>query len=579
MKTPIHHILFASLAALVFIGCSEDNDQPSTLYNPRNAEINEPITWHATDSVVIDCILLVNSTVTIEAGATVRFTENGYLKVGLQKNGAIVAMGTAQKPIRFTYQSNTLTSDIQSGSWYGIYFGQRNLVNTTKLRYCSFEGAGKGNTPCIELNKTTLDMESCTISNSAGAGIRITGASSGFTSFSNNTLNTCGSYLLDGTLESLAFLDNTNTLTPTNDKGIAIRGGDITIDCTLTKQTLPYTILGNLYIDNAVLTVESGTTLEFSDRTSLNIGRSYPASLIAIGTSTEPILFTSAATNPHPGDWQGLVFHTNNMSTLTVIKHAIIDYAGQSVDANEGAINTFTNLRVENTIIRNSLTYGLYCNSDVSISNFVRNTIQACNEYPISIHVDQAHTIDSTNVYTNNAPTYNFINLKGTQLTSEVRWKKQGIPYLILENLTISNTEGKAKLTLAKGCTVALANSIIVGKNGCLSAIGTEEDSITITSSSDIPAPGDWTSIEFTKSCGTGNELSYCKIEYGGYFSDYMVGISSSNVSLTNCSIRNSLMHGIYLYRVLPPASPYLSNNSFYGNGGDDVHTATEITF
>ena len=569
--------MLSGLIALALISCGVDNDSnPSTIYKPINAEINEPITWHATDSVVIDCILAVNSTVTIEAGCTVTFTENGYLKVGETKNGAIIANGTAQKPIRFTYRRTNLASVIQSGSWYGIYFGERNLFNTTKLRYCIFEGAGKDNTPCIELYKTTLFLESSSIYSCAGIGIKATGESSGFSSFQGNTLSTCGSYLLQGTAEALNNLDDANTLTPTDNKGIALLGGNITIDCTLTKQALPYTVLGSLYVDDAQLTIKSGCTLQFNDRTSLNIGKEHPASLIALGKATEPILFTSAASNPQPGDWQGLMFHANNMSTLTLIKYAIIDYAGQTVNNIQGAINTYTPIRMENSIIRNSLTYGLYCNLGVSINSFKWDTIQRCNKYPVSIDVNMAHTLDSTILYTNPSDGYNFINVRGDELSGDVRWPKQNIPYLLTENLIISNPSAQAKLTLGPGCTIALAKSIVVDRNGCLIAEGTAQDSITFTSSSDTPESGDWTNIEFTNACSAGNKLSRCIVEYGGGSNGYQLGINTSNVSITRSSIRNSSNYGIFVYYNDPAFTPTLSNNSFSGNLGDNTYYEPE---
>lgn len=577
MKTHIHHIVLSSLIALALTSCGEDNNSNTTpIYNARNSEIDEPITWHSTDSILVDCILEVNSTVTIEAGCTITFTGNGHLIVGKTKNGAIIANGTAQKPIRFTNKRNNLATVIQSGTWYGIYFGEHNMVTTTKLRYCIFDGAGKDNTPCIELYKTTLFMESSSISNCASIGIKASGAFSGFDSFSGNNLSTCGSYLLAGTAEALSHLDNSNTLTPTDNKGIALLGGDITRNCTLTKQSLPYTVLGNLYVDEAQLTIESGCTLAFKDRTSLNIGKNYPASLIALGKATDSILFTSAATNPRPGNWQGLVFHSNNISSLTHIKYAIIDYAGQTVDNNEGAINTFTPLRMENSIIRNSMTYGLFCNQDVSINNFKRNTIQGCYNYPVSIDVNQVHTLDSATIYTNNSDDYNYINIRGYKLTSEVRWPKHSIPYQLLENLIISNPSAKAKLTLAPGCTLALVNCIVVDNNGCLFAEGTAQDSITFTSASNTPEPGDWSGIEFTDLCSQGNKLTYCIIEYAGGYNGSQVSINTSNVRITQSNIRYSFNYGIFVNYNNPAHTPILNNNNFNNNAGEDTYYETE---
>lgn len=577
MRTLIKHLVLSSLITLTVISCvEEDQNKPSTIYTPGNSEINEPITWNATDSVVIDCILEINSTVTIEPGCVIRMTPNGYLKVGERKNGAIVAVGTAQKPIQFISLSNNDLAAVQKGVWYGIRFGERNIVNTTRLRYCTFSGAGKDETPCIEVYKTELYMESSTIEYCADIAIKAHGAAAGFASFSGNTLRHCDGYLITATTEALNYLDINNTLTPTNDKSIAILGGNINIDCTLTKQNHPYTVLGNLYVDEARLTLESGCTLAFTGRTSLNIGKTYPASLVANGTANNPIYFTSASAPPRAGDWQGLIFHARNISALTSLRNVVIEYAGQSIDSYQGAINTATPIRMENSIIRHSNNYGLFCNVGAGISDFKSNSIESCTRYPISIDVNEAHTIDSTLTFTISDPVYNFINLRGNELKGDYRWKKQRIPYLLSDYLTITNSGQKARLTLSPGTTVAVSQSIIVGANGSLVAEGTAKDSITFTSPREDPEPGDWIGIEFMNTASSGSKLTYCNIEYGGSFADFQIGINTSNVSITRSSIRNSSKHGIYVSYKNPAHVPILSNNSFSGNAGDDIYYEPE---
>src|SRR5436190_22732815 len=85
--------------------------------------------------------------------------------------------------------------------------------------------------------------------------------------------------------------------------------GRINADTLLKKQNV-YILKGLVYmVGNHTMTVEPGTTVKGSfngaDVAALIIARG--SKLIAAGTATEPIIFTSAAPNPQSGDWGGIV--------------------------------------------------------------------------------------------------------------------------------------------------------------------------------------------------------------------------------------------------------------------------------
>ena len=85
--------------------------------------------------------------------------------------------------------------------------------------------------------------------------------------------------------------------------------GRINADTILRKQNT-YILKGLVYmVGNHTMTVEAGTTVKGSfsgvDVAALIITRG--SKLIAIGTPSEPIIFTSASPNPQSGDWGGIV--------------------------------------------------------------------------------------------------------------------------------------------------------------------------------------------------------------------------------------------------------------------------------
>lgn len=85
--------------------------------------------------------------------------------------------------------------------------------------------------------------------------------------------------------------------------------GRINADTILRKQNT-YIMKGLVYmVGNHTMTVEAGTVIKGSfsgtDVAALIITRG--SKIMAIGTPTEPIIFTSASPNPQSGDWGGIV--------------------------------------------------------------------------------------------------------------------------------------------------------------------------------------------------------------------------------------------------------------------------------
>lgn len=96
--------------------------------------------------------------------------------------------------------------------------------------------------------------------------------------------------------------------TGTTGKTITLQGR-INADTVLHKENT-YILKGLVYmVGNHTMTVEEGTTIKGSfsgsDVAALIITRG--SKLNAIGTPTEPIIFTSASPNPQSGDWGGIV--------------------------------------------------------------------------------------------------------------------------------------------------------------------------------------------------------------------------------------------------------------------------------
>lgn len=85
-----------------------------------------------------------------------------------------------------------------------------------------------------------------------------------------------------------------------------ILSGDITQNTTLTKRNI-YLLLGNVFVTNgAILTIEPGTVIlgDYKSKGSLVISQG--SKLMAEGTQTDPIVFTSSISDKKQGDWGGV---------------------------------------------------------------------------------------------------------------------------------------------------------------------------------------------------------------------------------------------------------------------------------
>ncbi len=99
----------------------------------------------------------------------------------------------------------------------------------------------------------------------------------------------------------------TTTTTTTTDDEVFL-SGTYTEDLTLDANT-SYVLNGSLVMtDGTTLTIPAGTTIEaLAAGSDVYVAISQGASIIAEGTASQPIVFTSNASSPQAGDWGGLI--------------------------------------------------------------------------------------------------------------------------------------------------------------------------------------------------------------------------------------------------------------------------------
>ncbi len=125
--------------------------------------------------------------------------------------------------------------------------------------------------------------------------------------------------------------------------------GDVTEDTELDASN-EYTLTGAYIVKaGASLTIPAGTEIRASGGTAAFIGVERGAQIFINGTAAAPVIMTSDASSPAPGDWGGLVIAGDaptNKGEDVLSEVGDLTYGGSTADDDSGSI---TYLRVEYT--------------------------------------------------------------------------------------------------------------------------------------------------------------------------------------------------------------------------------------
>jgi hypothetical protein len=345
---------------------------------------------------------------------------------------------------------------------------------------------------------------------------------------------------------------------------------DITENTTWTKDKV-WIIQNTVEIkNNAVLTIEAGTTVKFDKNAELDVGSDSYGTLIAKGTSSEPIVFTSNSDVPNKGDYYGIWLY--NGANNCDFEYCTFEYGG-GYSNTSGIVNVSeTNASFKNCTFQHSAAYGilLYKGGFASFSSNIFND-NAVN--PISIYADHIEDMGTGNVFDGGN-----IDVCAENLTKSgtVEWKNQGIPYVIDGDVYVASASGTI-LKIDAGCQIKfkLNAELAIGDNtnhGQILAQGSSSQPIIFTTAAVSPTKGDWYGISFYDGAMNGSKLEYCTISYaGGYDTKYsgditVYGNVGSTLSISNCTISNSAGWGIYVDHNFSTADPSVSNISFSNN-------------
>lgn len=140
-------------------------------------------------------------------------------------------------------------------------------------------------------------------------------------------------------------------------------GGPIISNTTWTLANSPYIAIASVQVMTGVtLTIEPGVVVKFQQGKILQVD----GALVARGTPSKEIIFTSAKPNPSAGDWGNIQFSASAAPTTmaadgsyiggSVIEHCTIEYAGGGASSALVA----RSLLINQSSLRNNRTRGIH---------------------------------------------------------------------------------------------------------------------------------------------------------------------------------------------------------------------------
>ena len=288
------------------------------------------------------------------------------------------------------------SSEIRESGWYGIYVNNASpTISDSVISDNTFEGIFLTSTGSAQILGNTIERNRNGIYANSGSTtptiadntIRLNTDRGVFFAQTSGAPRLSGNTITDNLrparlpVSALPDPSDGNVLVPNGINVLELRGntqsGDLQVSVLAPaagpERLLAYHLVSGTWVvgNTATLTVDPGVVLKFTSSRELRVD----GTLSAVGTASDPVVFTSlsddahggdsnldgASTAPGNGNWRGINFNSADASTLSHVK---VLYGGQSSRANLYVVST-PSLTVSDAVVANSGHLGIYVQSSI----------------------------------------------------------------------------------------------------------------------------------------------------------------------------------------------------------------------
>lgn len=565
--------LFAAISVLGSAGTGCDLDgNPDDPNNPNNPDPCLPATDLQTDFTIAgNCDVTLpegvavsaGATLTIEAGATVRFAPATGLRVLV--DGTLQILGTEEDPVTLTSVENAFIGvDIESSF-------SDNTIDHTVIENAGEGSFAFGREAALQLrDDSLLAANAVTVRTPRGVGVSLLGtpilAGSGLVVEDGANYAAHVDATAVPTLPSdVNFASNANADETKN--AILVDGKEILDEGTWKKLDVPYELDGVLSIQADVV-FDAG--VEIHARSDASITVVEDGSLSAVGTEDERVVLSGV--EGEAGEWVGVSFASNSVDNQLIFADVL--HAGSDVitfQPVEGGVYIAPNakVRIEDTSLQQNKGFGLVLGDDSGTLlelTHERVTYTDNEDGSVSLETDFLQFLDSGEESSYDAP----ITVRSGDVTEAAEWANFAVTVffedvvIVREDLEVGTTNEFAFLSDAY---------IEVVENGSLQAIADEQGSLIFRGEEEGNA-GFWGGIFYNTNSGS-NILNGVIVSDAGddaalptfALPAAIFVFDEASATIENCIIRDSDGAGIYIDDLAVDVS--LEDNTFEGTISD----------
>lgn len=522
----------------------------------RPGSISTSATWSA-----FEVPLILTGTVALNAGTTLTLAPGTTIAMGagalFQVDGTLRAAGTSKAPITFT----SAATQPQPGDWQAlrienataaasvldhvrIFYGGSDLTNNVPGALFLRAGANivvrnvlvaQDSAGAISVDDSTRPVIShCLFAGDVGSPINV----------SVNAL---------GQLTDLSLADGQSA--------IVARPGTISTSTTWQPSATPIVLTGTVILAaNVTLTVAPGTIIAMGAGALLQVD----GTLEAMGTADAPDVFTSAAVQPKPGDWQALRIE-NSTAAASILTDVQFLYGGYDQTNNVPGmlfIRSGADVTVKSAVLADDSSGAIYVD-DRTRPTLTDLYFAADAGSPINAAVDALSRVTGVYLGAGQAP---IVARSGTIQTTQT-WQPLDVPVILTGTVTLA---AGTTLTIAPGTTVQFGPAALFEVDGTLHAVGTAASPVTFTSAVIMPRPGDWQAFRVENATAGKTVFSHVVMLYGGSdqqsnVPDMLLIRSGANILVTDSRFAQGSNGGVY---VDTSSQPTITGNSFAGIAG-----------